>query len=160
MNEPAIREATSDDIVELSRLRWQLYTEGDAAIDEPFESYRERFDAFARWAFERDDWRAWVVEEGGQLLGTAWLQTVPRVPAPGRRDPSPIGYLTNVYVEESRRGTGLGSALLETVRSHCRAHGFELMLTFPAIAAYAFYDRAGFTRARDPVVLHLESAEA
>jgi GNAT superfamily N-acetyltransferase len=80
------------------------------------------------------------------------------VPAPGRRDPSPIGYLTNLYVAPDRRSTGLGRRLLGTVFDHCRTEGFECVLTFPADAAYGFYERAGFTRPRFPVVHDLGNA--
>ncbi|MEO8423175.1 MAG: hypothetical protein ABI595_04595 [Actinomycetota bacterium] len=44
---PAIRIATTADIPELARLRWQLYTERETH-DESFEVYVERFAAFAR----------------------------------------------------------------------------------------------------------------
>ncbi len=156
MSEPTIRQASLADVDALARLRWQLYTEYRPEIDEPFEVYRERFGDFAAWALARDDWRGWVAEGHDGVVGNAWLQTVPRVPAPGRRDPSPIGYLTNMYVAADLRGTGLGRRLLDTVLDHCRAEGYELVLTFPADAVYGFYERAGFARPQYPVVHELE----
>jgi GNAT superfamily N-acetyltransferase len=147
-----IRAATLGDIEELARLRWQLYTEYEPDIAETLDRYRERFIAFARDALGRDDWRAWVAEEAGRLVAAMWLHTVPRVPAPGRADPSPIGYLTNVYVESTHRGHGLGSEMLRGVLEHCASAGFELVVTWPADPSYAFYERAGFTRLPDPVV--------
>ena len=104
----SIRPATPDDIPELARLRWQLYTERETH-DEPFESYVERFAAFARDALARDDWRAWCAEEDDRLVAAMWLHTVPRVPAPGHGAPRPMGYLTNMYVEPDHRSQGLGS---------------------------------------------------
>ena len=98
------------------------------------------------------------VDGSGELVGNAWLQTVPRVPAPGRRDPSHMGYLTNMYVEPDLRGSGLGGRLLDAVLDHCRAEGFELVLTFPADAAYGFYEHAGFTRLPYPIVHELQDA--
>jgi len=96
----AIRRATIDDVEELARLRFQLYTEYKPSIVEPFDAYRERFVPFARDALaDGERWRAWTAEEDERLVGAVWLQTVPRVPAPGRDDPRPIGYLTNAYVE-------------------------------------------------------------
>jgi ribosomal protein S18 acetylase RimI-like enzyme len=149
-----IRTATNEDIAELARLRWQLYTERETH-DEPREAYVERFSSFAIDALARDEWRAWCVELNGRLVAAMWLQTVPRVPAPGHGDPRPIGYLTNVYVEPAHRSKGLGSRMTQELISHCEASGFELMFTFPADDAYGFYERNGFTRPPDPVVHRL-----
>jgi len=81
-----------------------------------------------------------------------WLQTVPRVPAPGHGDPRPIGYLTNAYVEPSHRSQGLGSQMLQVLVAHCETADLELVLAFPADDAYGFYERNGFSRPADPVV--------
>jgi GNAT superfamily N-acetyltransferase len=151
---PTIRAATAADIPELARLRWQLYTEREAQ-DEPFEAYAQRFTAFARDAFDRDDWRAWCAEEDGGLVAAMWLQTVPRVPAPGHGDPRPNGYLTNMYVEPRYRSRGLGSRMLHELVIRCETDGFELVLAFPAPDAYAFYERNGFTRPPNPLVHRL-----
>jgi len=146
-----IRFATPADIDELARLRWQLYSE-HGSRGEPFDAYVERFRAFSRDAFARDDWRAWCAEADGRLVAAVWLQTVPRVPAPGRRDPSPIGYLTNMYVEPDHRSHGLGTLMVRELITHCAAGGFEVVIAFPADDAYGFYKRNGFIRRPDPVV--------
>jgi GNAT superfamily N-acetyltransferase len=151
---PTIRSATVDDIPELARLRWQLYSEREPH-DETFEVYVERFAAFARDALARDDWRAWCAAADGRLVAAMWLHTVPRVPAPGHGDPRPMGYLTNMYVEPEQRSRGLGSRMVQELIRHCEATGFELVLAFPAEDAYRFYERSGFTRPPDPVVHRL-----
>ena len=151
---PTIRSATVDDIRELARLRWQLYTEREAH-DEMFEAYVERFAAFAHDALGRDDWRAWCAAADGRPVAAMWLHTVPRVPAPGHGDPRPMGYLTNMYVEPDQRSMGLGSRMVRELITHCEATGFELVLAFPAEDAYGFYERNGFTRPPDPVVHRL-----
>jgi len=153
---PSIRPATLDDVDELARLRFQLYTEYTPSIAETFETYHERFASFAREALaDPERWRAWVADDGGRPVGAMWLQTVPRVPAPGRDDPRPIGYLTNAYVEPALRGQGVGAALLAKVVGHCEANRFELIVAWPADDAYGFYERAGFERPPDPVVRKL-----
>jgi GNAT superfamily N-acetyltransferase len=148
---PSIRPATSDDIGELARLRWQLYSERERH-DEPIEAYLERFELFARDALARDEWRAWCAEMDGRLIAAVWLQTVPRVPAPGHGDPRPMGYLTNMYVEPEQRSLGVGTRMVQQLITYCEASGFELILTFPAHDAFGFYERNGFARPPDPVV--------
>jgi len=153
---PSIRPATLEDVVELARLRFQLYTEYTPSIAEPFEAYHARFVPFARDALaDPERWRAWVAEEDGRLVGAMWLQTLPRVPAPGRDDPRPIGYLTNAYVEPALRGLGVGAALLTEVVGHCEENRFELIVAWPADEAYGFYEHAGFERPSDPLVRQL-----
>jgi len=153
---PTIRPATLDDVDELARLRFQLYTEYTPSIAEPFEAYHARFTPFAHEALaDHDRWRSWVAEDGDRLVGAMWLQTVPRVPAPGRDDPRPIGYLTNAYVEPSLRGQGVGAALLGEIVAYCGTNAFELIVAWPADEAYGFYERMGFSRPPDPVVRRL-----
>lgn len=151
---PTIRSVADTDIPELARLRWQLYTERESH-DESFDGYADRFTAFADDALRRDDWRAWCAEDDGKLVAAMWLHTVPRVPAPGHGDPRPMGYLTNMYVEPEHRSRGLGSQMVHELITYCQTNGFELVLTFPASDAYAFYERNGFTRPPDPVVHRL-----
>ncbi len=79
---PTIRAATADDVPELARLRWQLYTD-QGPHDESYDAYIERFSRFADDALAHDDWHAWVAEDGGRLIAAMWLQSVQRVPAPG-----------------------------------------------------------------------------
>lgn len=149
-----IRAARPDDIPELARLRWQLYTERQVH-DEPFETYVERFTAFASDAFARDDWRAWCTAADDRLVAAMWLHTVPRIPAPGHGAPRPMAYLTNMFVEPELRSHGIGSRMLQVLVEHCTTGGFELVLTFPADDAYGFYERNGFTRPLDPLVHRL-----
>jgi GNAT superfamily N-acetyltransferase len=151
---PTIRAARADDIPELARLRWQLYTEREAH-DEPVGTYVERFTAFALDALARDDWRAWCAEADDRLVGAMWLQAVPRIPAPGHGAPRPMAYLTNMYVEPEYRSHGLGSRMLDVFVEHCTTNGFELVLTFPADDAYGFYERNGFSRPPDPLMHRL-----
>ena len=150
-----VRAATFEDITELARLRWHLYTER-GPHDEPYEAYVERFAAFAREALARPEWHAWLAESEGRVIGAMWLQSVPRVPSPGRGDPRPIGYLTNAYVEPEHRSQGVGSRLVTSVIDHCEATDHVLMVAWPADDAYAFYERHGFTRPPDPVVRYVD----
>lgn len=149
---PPIERATFEDIPELARLRWELYAEHDGLTSELFEAYRDRFVDFAETALASDDWRAWVARAEGRLVGAMWLQTVHRVPIPGKRA-GPIGYLTNVYVAPNHRDRGLGAELLERVTIWCRDEGYSLVIVWPTERSVPFYRRGGFGRPGEPLVL-------
>ena len=153
--QPSIGFATTDDVAELARLRWELYAEQEGAPAETPDEYRERFARFAGSALASDMWRSWVVRDGDRLVAAMWLQTVPRVPVPGKRAGA-IGYLTNVYVAPEHRDAGLGAQMLERAKAWCREQGHSLVIVWPSERSRSFYQRAGFGRPDDPLVLDLE----
>lgn len=152
---PAIGFASTDDVSELARLRWELYAEQEGTPAETPDAYRERFAHFARSALASDTWRSWVARDGDRLIAAMWLQTVPRVPVPGKRA-GPIGYLTNVYVAPEHRNAGLGALMLDRVRDRCREEGYSVVIVWPTERSRSFYRRGGFDRPDEPLVLDLE----
>jgi GNAT superfamily N-acetyltransferase len=150
-----IREATSEDIPELARLRWEFKVElGDVNPAMEFEPFAGRFTAFAAEALADPRWRAFVAEADGHLVGNLWIQLVPKVPAPSVESEF-FGYVTNAYVEPSLRDGGLGRALLEAARDWAMEQPVELLVTWPSNRSRPFYDRAGFRPTADPVTLRL-----
>jgi GNAT superfamily N-acetyltransferase len=150
-----LRAATVEDIPELARLRWQLYLESSEAFEETFPAYLGRFSAFATDALTSDRWHVWVAEDEPRLAGAMWLFSVPRIPQPDRGAPAPLAYLTNVYVERRHRDRGLGSQMLDEVKAWCAREGYSLVMVWPSDRSYPFYERAGFVRHPDPLVLDL-----
>jgi GNAT superfamily N-acetyltransferase len=153
--QPSVEPATADDLPDLARLRWELYAEQDGETMETADAYRERFASFAAEALASDTWRAWVARDEDRLVAAMWLQTVRRVPVPGKRA-GPIGYLTNVYVEPSHRNAGLGARMLDRVTAWCRDEGFSLVIVWPTERSRSFYRRGGFGRPDEPLVVELE----
>jgi len=82
------------------------------------------------------------------------VRKVWKVPAPGRPEAA-WGYLTNSYVLPTERDKGAGSDLLQFIKSWARREKLELLIVWPSDAAYIFYERAGFERPGDPLVLKL-----
>lgn len=156
MNEPAlsIELASADDVLELARLRWELYVEQEGVLSETPDAYRERFTRFAGSALASDAWRSWVAREDDRLVAAMWLHTVPRVPVPGKHA-GPIGYLTNVYVAPERRNEGLGAQMLDHVRTWCHEESYSLVIVWPTERSRSFYRRGGFDRPDEPLVLEL-----
>jgi len=154
-DEPAlqIRRADSSDLPQLADLRWRLKTEDAPGLD-PVEQARFQ-DAFTAGMNEDFDAAAhWVAEVDGQLVGAMSVVTVSKLPAPGAMRAA-WGYLTNCYVLPAWRGDGVGAALLAAVRWYAEAEAFELLVVWPSDRAYPFYERAGFQRHRDPLVLQI-----
>lgn len=152
---PSIGLATTEDVPELARLRWELYAEQEGVTTETPAAYRERFASFAATALASDAWQAWVARDGDRLIAAMWLQTVPRVPVPGKRA-GPIGYLTNAYVEPRHRDVGLGARMLDLLTGWCRAEGYSEVIVWPTERSRSFYARGGFGRPDEPLVLRLE----
>jgi len=147
----SIDSATVDDAPALARLRWELYVEQEGER-ESFDSYRRRFEPFARDALATDRWRAWLARDGARIVGAMWLQTVARIPVPGKVA-GPIGYLTNVYVGPEHRNGGLGARMLDDITAWCRDQGYSLMIVWPTERSRPFYGRAGFDRLDEPFAL-------
>ena len=55
------------------------------------------------------------------------------------------------------RNAGVGSQLLAAITSWAIGESLELLVVWPSDKAYPFYERAGFRRYPDPVVLRLAS---
>lgn len=74
---------------------------------------------------------------------------------PSNRSTSDI--LTNSYVLPQARNAGVGQQLLAAIEAWARAEDLELLLVWPSERAYPFYERAGFRRYPDPLVLRLRA---
>jgi len=157
---PEIRQAVARDAGALARMRHALYAE-HGREREPLDVYADRFAVFVHDVLANDAWRIWVAELQGEIVGTMWLQLVERVPRPGEdRGELPIGYLTNVFVDQELRDEGLGSRMLEEVITWARVRGVEEIIVWPSERSYPFYERAGFSRTPDPLVLYLTDETA
>ncbi|HET7229060.1 MAG TPA: GNAT family N-acetyltransferase [Longimicrobium sp.] len=153
-----IRRATPDDADALARLRWEFR----AGIG----NAREAEDAFvarcARWMRARlgyGVWRAWVVESGGELVGTAWLELIEKMPNPVTEF-EVHGYVTNVYLREHLRGHGAGSRLLSTVLDECAAAGVHAAVLWPTERSRPLYARFGFEDRGEVMIRTWDAAHA
>jgi len=97
----------------------------------------------------------WVAQANEQLIAALTIIKVPKVPAPDDLDGC-WGYLTNVYTLPEHRNQGVGSALLAHARHWASAQRMELLIVWPSERSVPFYQRAGFARQADPLVLSLE----
>jgi GNAT superfamily N-acetyltransferase len=141
-----VRRASTEDAERLAAMRWRFSAEFHEAV-EPLDAFTSRFSEFARRVLHDPQWAVWVAEADSQLVGTAWMELVERVPRPHslRRF---IGYVTNVYVIPERRSSGVGGRLVEAVIRWGRESDCEILVLWPSEASVRFYERGGFRLAR------------
>lgn len=153
---PNYRIAKKADASQLASLRWALRTEDGV---EPDSTSRAKFfEAFAAWmdATSEQDLVHWVAEHEDQLIGVISLRTIPMMPSPEALYDR-FGYVTNSYVLPEHRNKGIGTALLAEVKEWALRQNLELLVVWPSERAYPFYERSGYLRLPDPVVLKLRT---
>jgi GNAT superfamily N-acetyltransferase len=146
-----VREATTEDAAELSRMRWEHCFElggypgadgegmGRDAFDAAFADYLDDAMRTGRWA-------VWVAEADGAPVGTLSVQRVTAVPTPWQAARG-WGYVTSVQVVSEWRGRGVGRLLMDAASERAREEGLELLLLWPSPDSVAFYRAVGFSPA-------------
>ena len=142
------------DVQQLACLRWALRTD-DSEQDDPVTKKQFMHD-FVAWmiATPLTDLVHWVAEQDDQIIGVVSVRVVPMMPSPENLNDR-FGYVTNTYVLPQHRNKGIGTSLLSEVRTWALREKLELLVVWPSDRAYALYERAGYLRYSDPVVLKL-----
>ena len=110
------------------------------------DRFHERFAAWLRPRLpEGTGWAGWVAESREGVIGTVWIESIPKMPNPVA-EPEAHGYLTNFYVVPAARGAGVGTALMTTALDWCEAQGMHAVILWPTTRTRALYERHGFTR--------------
>jgi ribosomal protein S18 acetylase RimI-like enzyme len=152
------RLSTDRDLAALADLRWRLQTDDRPIADQAeYDRFVADFVRIGRQEPRTGELFHWVACAGVRLLGAMSVVLVRKVPKPARLD-GRWGYLTNCYVLPDVRNRGVGEALLARIRSWATDLDLELLVVWPSDRAFAFYERAGFTRRADPLVLEIGSS--
>jgi GNAT superfamily N-acetyltransferase len=144
-----LRMATLDDIPELARMRRDFTFEDGVAPEG--DDYEDDFARVVGDGIESGRWSIWVAEVDREIVSHMFVGLVDKIPRP-TREHRWIGYLTNVYTHPEHRNRGIGAALLERVTAWARESDVELLVVWPSDESVPFYERAGFTSGRDPLV--------
>jgi ribosomal protein S18 acetylase RimI-like enzyme len=149
--DPITRVAAIEDAGALARIMYDFNTEFDEEIDDP-----EVLEARYRRQLEACTVAALLAGDGPD--GFAQLRYREQV-----YSDAPCAYLEELYVRPSRRGHGLGRALLGAAMDEARRHGadfMELGTSEDDEAARGLYESMGFTnregRPDGPVMLYYE----
>ncbi|MFL6264351.1 MAG: GNAT family N-acetyltransferase [Thermoanaerobaculia bacterium] len=134
-----LRPATPADSSKLADLTTQL----------GYPTSPEEAEARLRDLASRPENAVLVAEEGGEVAG--WIH----VSALRSLEMEPCAMIQGLVVDESRRGGGIGAALVEAAADWAAGHGFRtLRVRSNSVRerTHAFYERLGFTRTKSQVV--------
>src|SRR5262245_28189965 len=143
-----IRLAGPADALALARLRYEFRSGYDPAT----EAEADFLARCGAWMAARlapgGHWRCWVAEEADRVVGAIWLQIIEKIPNPVAEAEN-HGYISNLYVEPSRRGAGLGSRFLETCLRFCEKEAVDAVILWPTPRSRRLYERHGFAARED-----------
>ncbi len=154
-----IHPHTSSDYHAIAELRWHLKKDDMRGLND--RRKREYVDQYVRHLVETDqEGRTvhWLIEEDGAVVGVMTVRIVQKEPSPIRESRS-WGCLMNSFVVPEKRNRGLGTQLLEAIKSWATDLGLELLIVWPSAASYPFYRRAGFKGRDAPLELMLKANE-
>jgi len=151
------RTATPADLPQIADLRWRLRVDDQPLTDpDAYDRFVSDFIRICTEEWRPDEMVHWIAADDEHVLSVMSIAIVRKLPSPenlrGR-----WGYISNSYVLPQARNAGVGQQLLAAIQAWARAEDLELLLVWPSERAYPFYERAGFRRHPDPLVLRLRS---
>ena len=149
-----IRLAKPTDAPALAQLRYAFRSLTDQDV-EPQSEFVQRCLTWMTDRLQRPNWRCWVVEREDEIIGGLWLQLIEKIPNP-TSEPELHAYITNVFVNESSRGQGIGSRLLTEADTFCKAQSVHAVILWPSEKSRTLYERHGFAVRSDLFELVLE----
>lgn len=144
-----IRPALPADADALARLRYE-FRAGIADAAEPEATFIARCRPWMAERLANRTWQAWVAEDDGEVIGTAWLSIMEKLPNPVA-EPERHGYITNCYVRPEHRGAGHGTALLRAALAECDSRDCDAVILWPTPKSRSLYTRHGFA-VRDDIL--------
>src|SRR5215471_15344619 len=134
-----VREALLSDLPAVLDLYAQPELDGDGVIS--LEEASRVYERMARYP----DFRLYVAELDGRVVGTFMLIVMDNLAHGG----APSGLVESVVVAADTQGRGIGTAMMQHARAHCRSRGcykMALSSNLKRERAHAFYDGLGFER--------------
>ena len=143
------------DAPKLAELRWGLRADDNSILDAAAKA--KFIQEFVSWMTNTPDKDLvhWIAEQEEEIIGVISVRIIHKLPSTEDLD-GKFGYLTNTYVLPAHRNKGIGTALLTAVKKWALGEKLELLVVWPSDRAYQFYERGGYHRYPDPVVLILQ----
>jgi GNAT superfamily N-acetyltransferase len=149
------RIAAANELTQIADLRWRLHVD-DKPLDDrgAYERFIAEFLTVHEAEWKSNEVTHWVALNGVHIVAVMSVVIVRKIPKPNNLH-GRWGYLANSYALPEVRNAGVGSQLLAAIKSWAIGENLELLVVWPSDEAYPFYERAGFRRHPDPVVLRL-----
>ena len=141
-----IRLANEADYNELALMKWEHGVEDDIDYGEHNldgvnkDEFVEEFFAFLKAHKEYD---IIVAEENGIVVSAMFVYLIPKLPKPNGNAKF-IAYLTNVYTKKEYRNKGIGTQMMNYIKSYLIEKKCELLFAWPSDNSIAWYQRNGF----------------
>ena len=97
----------------------------------------------------------WVADVSGRIVAHIFIIITYKVPKPGKINPK-WGRLSTVRTIPEYRNQGVGSALMDKVKTWCREQHLEELVVWPSEESVSFYERAGFKGENDVMEMLFE----
>ena len=142
-----IRLANEADYNELALMKWEHGAEDDIDYDEHNldgvnkDEFVEEFFAFLKAHKEYD---IIVAEKNGIVVSAMFVYLIPKLPKPNGNAKF-IAYLTNVYTKKEYRNKGIGTQIMNYIKSILIEKKCELLFAWPSDNSIAWYQRNGFS---------------
>ena len=142
-----IRLANEADYNELALMKWEHGAEDDIDYDEHNldgvnkDEFVEEFFAFLKAHKEYD---IIVAEKNGIVVSAMFVYLIPKLPKPNGNAKF-IAYLTNVYTKKEYRNKGIGTQIMNYIKSIMIEKKCELLFAWPSDNSIAWYQRNGFS---------------
>ena len=126
-----IREVQDRDFVQLAEMRWTHAVEDDETYGEHNTDGVTKsvfIEEFVAFLYTNKEYKIFVAEdENAKILSAMFVYLIPTIPTPNAKREF-IAYLTKVFTLEEYRGKGIGTRLLDYVRSTFRQSTANLSL--------------------------------
>ena len=142
-----IRLANEADYNELALMKWEHGVEDDIDYGEHNldgvnkDEFVEEFFAFLK---AHKEYEIIVAEVNGIVVSAMFVYLISKLPKPNGNAKF-IAYLTNVYTKKEYRNKGIGTQIMNYIKSILIEKKCELLFAWPSDNSIAWYQRNGFS---------------
>lgn len=119
-----LRLANKSDITQLCHLKWQALQESTDTNDNDKATFQERYGAFLLMVLTNPDWKIWLAEQNGHIIGHIYAQRVVKEVVFGE-DATYSVKLSNFYTTPFCRKQGILQTLFAAVMAWLQSHRYE-----------------------------------
>lgn len=131
---------------ELALMKWEHGAEDDIDYDEhnlDGVNKDEFVDEFVAFLKSHKEYEIIVAEVNGIVVSAMFVYLISKLPKPNG-NAKYIAYLTNIYTKKEYRNKGIGTQMMNYIKSYLIEKQCELLFAWPSDNSIAWYQRNGF----------------